>query len=188
MDRSNRRGNGMSRAKQSQSFHSYHAPSNYISSIIGKISVAPYRNDRLKSVEMTNESELTVVLYLPRCFNQTCLYQNSHTQWNHTPHRKFKVRPTSYGPSTLNCRWINQKTRPSWRRVTYTRDFFEMFTVCSRSSFHSRTRTGNPPDRSPPWREYASRRNSTGEAGHVPMRYKVFKSLKEKYARAKEVN
>lgn len=32
--------------------------------------------------------------------------------WNHT-HRNFKVRPTSYGPSTLNCRWINQKTRPS---------------------------------------------------------------------------
>lgn len=32
--------------------------------------------------------------------------------WNHA-HRNFKVRPTSYGPSTLNCRWINQKTRPS---------------------------------------------------------------------------
>lgn len=37
-------------------------------------------------------------------------------------HRKFKVRPTSYGPSTLNCRWKLIKRHASRRRVTYTRD------------------------------------------------------------------
>lgn len=84
MDRSNRRGNGMSRAKQSQSFHSYHAPSNYISSIIGKISVAPYRNDRLKSVEMTNESELTVGLLTSMFQSNLFVPKFTHAVKSHT--------------------------------------------------------------------------------------------------------